>query len=324
MERAQSIIEIPTEQIVPDPSNLRQTFDQTDIQSLAENLLEVGQLDPIQVFQRSDGTYDLFDGERRWRASKLAGIPVMKALVIERPSEADLLVKKVSRVMQTRTLSFPEQIRALEEGLQALGAYHDSAAWPLAARKLGIPVSLLRERMRVTRLSGQLRSAFEAGSLDYTIAQTLGRIQDPKRQEEAARFIQENNLSNRFVSTKFIEAVLEDPARPLLQAYDIAREREKFRYVPPRPEEIPSDIVFKLDDLLADLRRAERWLEAAAREDLLAALRESTFNSARFWSQVRRLYGIVDAFVRRDASSLPDTPSLPPGGSESQLGAGRD
>lgn len=322
VEQGQSIVQILTHQIAPDPANLRQAFDEADIQSLAENLLEVGQMDPIQVFRRPDGTYDLFDGERRWRAAKRAGLATMKALVIERPSEADLLVKKVSRAMQTRALAFPEQIRALEEGLHALGAYHEPAAWPDAARKLGIPVGLLRERMRITRLSDKLRTAFDAGSLDYTIAQTLGRIQDPKRQEEAARFIRENNLSNRFVSTKFIEAVLEEPDRPLLQAYDIAREREKFRYVPPRREEIPGDTVDRLDDLLAALRRAEQWLETAAREDLIASLSESRFNSSRFWSQVRRLYGILDAFIRRDRASPVD--ALPSPGSEVQISGGHE
>lgn len=319
MESRQTIVEIPTNQIVPDPSNLRQTFDEADIRSLADNLAEVGQMDPVQVFRRPDGTYDLFDGERRWRACELAAIPIMKALIIERPTDAELLVKKVSRVMQTRALSFPEQIRALEEGLQALGVNGDPTASPAAARKLGIPIRLLRERMRVTRLSRELRKAFEGGTLDYTTAQTLGRIDDPRKQKEAARFIQENNLSNRFVSTKFIETLLENPERPLLQTYDIAREREKFRYVPPRREEIPTDIVLRLDDLLAGLRRAEQWLETAAREDLITSLRESGFNSERFWAQVRRLYGILDAFVRRESPS-DARPVLPMPGNDPQTG----
>ena len=268
-------------------------------------------MDPVQVFRRPDGTYDLFDGERRWRAAQMAGMEQMKAIVIDRPSDAELLVKKVSRVMQTRTLPFPEQIRALEEGLKALGVSSDPKDWTAAARKLGLPASVLRERMRVTSLSGGLRSSFESGAMDYTTAQTLGRIENPERQEDVARFIEKNNLSNRFVSTKFIEAVLEDPRRPLLQAYDIAREREKFKYVPPRREEIPNDIVFRLDDVLADLRRAEDWLQAAAREDLVGSLRESKFNSDRFWSQLRRLAGILDAFVRRAPDAPSDTAVLP-------------
>ena len=65
---------VPIAQIVPDSANLREYFDQDDLEALGQNLVEQGQLDPIQVFERGDGTYDLYDGERRWRAARLAGL----------------------------------------------------------------------------------------------------------------------------------------------------------------------------------------------------------------------------------------------------------
>src|SRR6266404_4344071 len=119
--KEQQIVELSVISIQPDPENLRKIFDQDELQALADNIKEHGQLDPIQVFERTSGTYDLWDGERRWRAVQLAGLSRLRAIVVRRPSEADLLCKKISRFMQTKNLSKPEEVRALEQGLQALG-----------------------------------------------------------------------------------------------------------------------------------------------------------------------------------------------------------
>jgi len=324
---------ISVDSIVPDPNNLRQVFDEEEIQALADNLLEIGQTDPIQVFRRQDGTYDLFDGERRWRAAKLARIKELKAIVVPRPSSGELLVKKISRLMQTKTLSFPEEVRALEEGLRALGCYEDPAQWPSAAKKLGVPAGVLRERMRVRQLSSKLQQAFESGDLDYTIAHTLGRIPDVKRQEELAAFIEEGKLSNRFVTTKFIQVALEFPDKSPLEVYDIARQRERFRFAEPRKEELPSSTLDKLDAILLDIRRVQGWLETVARHNVLDELNESDFNARRFWMAVFRLKEMLEAFIRvnfpqysseypvsggQEPVQLREIPqrTLPPGGSK--------
>lgn len=294
----EEIKSIPIEDIVPDPANLRQIFDEHEIQALADNMLEIGQTDPIQVFKRPDETYDLFDGERRWRAAKLVGINQLKAIVVPRPSPGELLVKKVSRLMQTKILGFPEEVKALEEGLRALGCYEDLTKWPYASKMLGVPPQVLRERMRVRQLSKKLQNAFEKGDLDYTIATTLGRIPDVKRQEELAVFIEENNLSNRFVTTRFIQAALDFPDKSPLEVYDIARLKERFRYAEPRVEDLPASTVDKLDTILLDMQKVQGWLETIARENVLDELSESKFNTRRFWMALTRLHKMLEAFIR--------------------------
>ncbi len=289
---------IPIDKIIPDPGNLRQIFDEQEIQALADNLQEIGQTDPIQVFTRQDGTYDLFDGERRWRAAKIADISSLKAIVIPRPSNEDLLVKKVSRLMQTKTLSFPEEIRALEEGLHALGCYDDPTVWPSAARKLGIPIGVLKERMRVRQLSSKLQESFKQGELDYTIAHTLGRVQDARRQEALAAFIEEGKLSNRFVTTKFIQVALEFPDKSPIEVYETARQRERFRFAEPRKEELSTSTIDKLDTILLEIHRIQGWLEVMSKENVLDELSESKFNARRFWMAVFRLHQMTEAFIK--------------------------
>jgi ParB family chromosome partitioning protein len=293
------IVSIPVDDIIPDPENLRQVFDEQEIKALADNLLEIGQTDPIQVFKREENnTYDLFDGERRWRAARLAGIGELKAIIIPRPTNNELLVKKVSRLMQTKTLSFPEEINALEEGLRALNCRDDQSKWPGASRMLGVPLQVLKERMRIRQLSSRLQENFEKGILDYTIAQTLGRVPDTKRQEDLASFIEENNLSNRFVTTKFIQAAIEAPDKSPIEIYDLARLKERFRYAEPRLEDLPTSTVDKLDTILLDMHKIQGWLETISRDNVLDELSASKFNTRRFWMATFRLNKMLEAFIR--------------------------
>lgn len=302
------VIAIPIQEIHPDPQNLRTVFDGDDLQSLAENLKEHGQLDPIQVFPRDDGKYDLLDGERRWRAAQLVGLQTLNGIIVPRPSATDLLCKKISRFMQTRNLTFPEQIHALEEGLQALGVLHKPEKWGTAAKKLGTSPAQLRERMRVTNLAPSLRSKFNQGILDYSVSQALGRIDQAQLQEKAAAFILQENLSNRFVVTQFIPAILEDPRRSLMESYDIGKHKEKYRYASPRKqEEVPPHIEERLDEMLQDFRKCLRWMEAAGRDDLISYLTPTNFNTRRVLATIRHLYHMQAAFMSAYQARYGDT-----------------
>ena len=292
------VVELPVTVIQPDPENLRKVFDQDEIQALADNFREHGQLDPVQVFQTGTNTYGLWDGERRWRAARLAGIPTLKAIVVSRPSPVDLLCKKVSRFMQTKTLTKPEEVKALEEALKALGVMEKPNEWPRAARKLGIKAGVLQERMRISRLTPELRSKFERGEMDYSISQALGKVEDTKLQVKLADFITKEDLTNRFAVLQFIPAVLENPKRSLMESYDTAKHAEKYRYAAPRAkEDVPRQVEARIDDMLEDLRKAIRWLEEAGRQDLIAYLTPENFNTRRVIETLRHLGSMSGAFL---------------------------
>jgi ParB/RepB/Spo0J family partition protein len=292
------IVELALAAIQPDPENLRKVFDQDELQALADNFREHGQLDPVQVFTTSTGTYDLWDGERRWRAAKIAELPTLKAIVVPRPSPVDLLCKKVSRFMQTKTLTKPEEVRALEEALKALGVVEKPDDWPRAARKLGIKPSVLQERMRITKLTPELRGKFERGEMHYSISQALGKVGDTKLQTKLADFIIKEDLTNRFAVLQFMPVVLDDPKRSLMESYDVAKHAEKYRYAAPRmKEDVPRQIEARIDDMLEDLRKAIRWLEEAGRKDLIGHLTPENFNTRRILETLRHLGSMSGAFL---------------------------
>jgi len=296
--KEQQIVEILVSSIQPDPENLRKVFDEEELQALAENIKEHGQLDPVQVFERSPGTYDLWDGERRWRAVQLAGLPRLRAIVVARPSDVDLLCKKISRFMQTKTLSKPEEVRALEQGLDALGVLNKPEKWAAAAKKLGIKISLLQERMRITKLTPELRAKFESGQLDYSVSQTIGKIEQPSLQTKIADFVMKEGVHNRFAVLQFIPKVLDDPKRSLIESYDLAKSEERYRYSAPRKkEEVPPQIEMRIDDMLEDFRRCLRWMEAAGRQDLISHLTPDNFNTRRILTTLRQLNSMTAAFI---------------------------
>ena len=301
---AEQLRDISVEDIIPDPENLRRGFDYADIEALGENLAAVGQTDPIQVFVRSEEggrvIYDLFDGERRWRAAKLKGIEKLKAVVVPRPSDADLLVRKISRMMQTRDYTFQEQIHALESGLKALNVLDDPSKWGKAAPRLGVKPEELRERMRVLNLSPSLQERFFANGLDYTIAQQLGRLGDHQRQEATAKFIADHHLSNRFVTAKFTTALIKNPDKPLIEIYDIARkDLADAVYAKTRlTDEIPRTLQQEIDLFVDSVMGIEKLLEKGARDGFFREAFGKDFERHRIVGSLVRLKNVIDGFLK--------------------------
>ena len=297
---------VPLAEIVPDSANLRAHFDAEDIEALSQNLLEQGQLDPIQVFERGDGTYDLYDGERRWRAAQLAGLNTLMAVIVERPSPEDLICKKVSRALQTRNLTPQEELAAIQAALEVLGIQGQPSEWTPAAKRLGIPVGLLRDRMKLTRLAEPVRQEFERGELDLSAAQAIGRIDDKNRQREVAEFVRDNNLNTRFVGTKFIKHLTQNPEAPVIEAYTsaLAEERGITSVSSVRPKQ---EFIDRVDDMLADLRRSVTWLESAGREGIVSQLAErgQRRDLERLLEGVGRLSAMCQSFMKHVQSNAP-------------------
>ena len=93
----EKIVKIPLDQIVPDPNQPRRTFDQKDIDELAESIDAVGQTTPAEVRLIKDGTkpYMLIAGEKRWRACKIAKTKTLDCIVRELTDEEILMRQSI-------------------------------------------------------------------------------------------------------------------------------------------------------------------------------------------------------------------------------------
>jgi hypothetical protein len=220
-------VDLPVHLIRPDPENLRDDFNENDLFDLGHNIKEIGQLDEITVFPILNdenmwaGSFDLHDGERRWRAATLVGINSLRAKIVHRPSREELLFKKLSRVLQTRSLTPEKKVSALEKVLTDLGIYDTPEAWESYRDKLG-GGSEWPQLTRVLLLTPRVRGLMHTGTINFTLAQSIGRLPQA-RQVEAAEFVLSNKINGRFFSTEMVPYLLENPTATLAQAFEHSR-----------------------------------------------------------------------------------------------------
>lgn len=173
---------IPLEMIHPSPSNPRKTFDPAALQELATSIVEHGVVQPIKVRPHptlNHGSYELVIGERRWRASKLAKVTDIPAIV-EDLTETQVLEQQL--VENTQRVD----VHPLEEadGYQQLLDHHGYTMESLV-EKTGRSRAHLYGRLKLLELAPGPRKAFITGKIGAAIAEAIARIHAPKLQEEA-------------------------------------------------------------------------------------------------------------------------------------------
>lgn len=222
-----TIVHIPCELIKPDPENLRQEFDEADLLDLGKNIELVGQLDEITVFPiliDEDiwaGFFDLHDGERRWRAAQLLKFSSLRAKIVPRPSPEELMFKKVSRVLQTRSLNPETKLAGLKKALSDLGILEEPNQWDSFRDQLGGGPEW-PQLVRVLQLQPRVRTMFENGLLNFTIAQAIGRVAKD-RQDQLAEYAVVNKINGRFLSTQMVPYLVEHPEASPAQAFEHTR-----------------------------------------------------------------------------------------------------
>ena len=123
-----AVILIPVEQIIPNPNQPRKTFKDESLTELAESIRTFGVIQPIQVRKVDNELYELVSGERRLRASKLAGIQEIPAMEIT-ISDKDSAVIAIIENVQREDLSFFEEA----ESYRQLIKYYDMTQEQVAA-----------------------------------------------------------------------------------------------------------------------------------------------------------------------------------------------
>jgi ParB/RepB/Spo0J family partition protein len=116
--------EVPIESITPNPRQPRRTFDEEALEELAASISVVGLLQPIVVRELRAGRYELIMGERRLRASKLAAVEKIPAIVRE-TNDDDLLRDALMENLHRQQLNALEEAAAYQQLLDDFGATHE-------------------------------------------------------------------------------------------------------------------------------------------------------------------------------------------------------
>ncbi len=165
------IIFLPVDKVVTNPYQPRKNFDRAALEELAESIKQYGVIQPITV-RKIGQSYELVTGERRLRASRLAGAETIPAIVVN-IAEKDSSIIAIVENLQRENLNFLEEA----EGYQNLIKDYSFTQEDLA-RVIGKSQSSIANKLRVLRLSPQVKKLLLANNLTERHARALLKIED--------------------------------------------------------------------------------------------------------------------------------------------------
>lgn len=184
-----TIARIPIESIRVSPFQPRRTFHESSIAELAESIRRHGLLSPLLVRRIDAGQYELIAGERRLRALILLGCAFAESIVIS-AYDCDSALMALVENLQRENLHYLDEAEAYRGILDA-----HSITQEQLAQSLSISPSALANRLRLLKLSEEVRTALRASSLTERHARALLKLSEPTVQLDLIRQCAVQNLS---------------------------------------------------------------------------------------------------------------------------------
>ncbi len=185
-----SVRSIAISLIDPNKNQPRKKFDEEALNELASSIKVHGVLQPILVVER-DGRYLIVAGERRWRASKIAGLKEVPCLVADFTNNE---IKEISIIenLQRKDLTPIEEAKAIKELIDEFGWTQD-----VVAERLGKSRPVISNTLRILTLQPEVIQMIEDGKLSAGHARSLVVIQDRDAQIKLAKQVCEKKLTVR-------------------------------------------------------------------------------------------------------------------------------
>jgi ParB family chromosome partitioning protein len=204
-ESTDAVVQIPLEQIDPNPYQTRSTFDFMAMNYLADSIRSKGVVQPITVRPGADGRYVLVLGERRLRASKLAQTGTIPAIirVVNDQQAAELTVIEN---LQRQDLDCVDQAAAYMK----LSTQFDLTQEEISER-MGVSRESVANYMRILRLPAKVIEYLHAGKLGFSEARVLSRMIDAERIQKYADQVVEKGMSVKQLEASLVRPTTERP-----------------------------------------------------------------------------------------------------------------
>ena len=209
---------LPLREIEPDPGQPRKTFDDETLAELSASIAEHGLLQPIAVRPKPSGGYLIVAGERRWRASRMAGLTEVSVIVKDVTDEQAMELALVEN-LQREDLDPVEEAAGIRELMTRCDLTQEQAA-----RKLGKSRSALANSLRLLSLPETVLELLKSGFITIGHAKVVLSLPTPELQEEAAQMIADNQLNVRQAEAlckKLAKPAKEPVAAPLPSALPV-------------------------------------------------------------------------------------------------------
>ena len=247
--------EVDINSIVPNPKQPRTIFDADALSELSASIKEVGVLQPPVVRDLGNGRYELIMGERRLRASKLAGLKTIP-VIIRQTSDNELLREALLENIHRSQLNPLEEGSAYQNLLNDFGYTHDELAV-----KVGKSRPAITNTLRLLNLPASVQRRVAAGILSAGHARALLALTDESEIEKLAGRIVSEGLSVR--ATEEIVATHQGSKKPA--------KPKAGRYLSPRLKELADGMSDRLDTRVSvelGKQKGKITIEFATLEDL--------------------------------------------------------
>ncbi|MBQ9230934.1 MAG: ParB/RepB/Spo0J family partition protein [Prevotella sp.] len=188
-----NLSEIEISQIEPNPNQPRREFDQEALQELANSIREVGIIQPITLRQVESGKYQIIAGERRWRASQIAGLTSIPAYIRTVEDEGVMEMALVENI-QREDLNAIEVALAYQHLAETTGMTQERIS-----KRVGKSRAAVTNYMRLLKLPAQVQMALKNHEIDMGHARALLAIDSPSTQIKLFKEIQKQQYSVRKV-----------------------------------------------------------------------------------------------------------------------------
>ncbi len=185
------ICEIPIIKIRPNKAQPRKAFNEDELEALSQSIAENGILQPITVRRMSVSEYELIAGERRLRASVLAGLKKVPCIVIK-CSDKESAVFALLENLQRSDLGIFEEARGISKLIRRYGLTQEEAA-----RRLGKSQSTIANKLRLLRLTYEEQEWITGAGLSERHARALLRIENENLRREALSKIISEGLNTQ-------------------------------------------------------------------------------------------------------------------------------
>lgn len=199
------VMQVPVGSIRPNPSQPRRIFEENGLQELAHSIANFGILQPLTVRRRPDG-YELVAGERRLRASKLAGLREVPCILLDVDSAQSGAIALVEN-LQRRDLDFVEQAQGMARLIQLFGLSQEECA-----RRLGMSQSAVANKLRLLKLPEDILTKLVEAGFTERHGRALLRLSDETVQRKALSVMLERGMTVA-AAEAYVESLLVPPSK---------------------------------------------------------------------------------------------------------------
>lgn len=172
---------LPLHKIEPNPNQPRRDFDDEELEALAESIRQHGIIQPLTVREMPNGYYQIIAGERRWRASRLAGLDEVPVVIMEADDRKAMELALIEN-LQRQDLNPIEEAEGYERLMKQFGLTQEQVAKRVVKSR-----SAVANALRLLALPTEVRTMVSEGEISGGHARAVLAVNEADKRVEAAR-----------------------------------------------------------------------------------------------------------------------------------------